>query len=172
MLKLRMLFITVAVIGCVATTQAFAADAGPKKADATVTAPASQPTKATGDDPAVPDQVPKDPASALDSGKKLVEQAKAKQWFAFSAGVIWLVMFLIKFGRKRIGFMKKIPKRVLWIIVPVLSVAAMVLSKLQADLSWNAAVAVLFSGPAAAFFNDFIKRGLLGKEYSEKVNGG
>jgi len=171
MLKLRTLFITVVVIGCAYVTPALAVDAGLKK-DAAVTAPSSQPATAATDEPVVPDQVPKDVGEAIDSGKKLVEQAKAKQWFAFSAGVIWFVMFLIKFGRKRLDFMKKIPKRALWIIVPVLSVAAMVLSKLQADLSWNAAVAVLFSGPAAAFVNDFIKRGLLGKEYSEKVNGG
>ncbi len=131
--------------------------------------PASQPT---GDEPTEPKEVPKDAGEAMDAVKQVVELGKAKQWFAMSAGIIWLLMFVFKLGRKKLEFMKKIPKRALWIIVPVLSVAAMVLSKLQADLSWGAAIAVLFSGPSVAFLNDFVKRGLLGKEPSSPVNGG
>lgn len=144
-----------------------------KKADtkiepATTKAAASQPT----DEPVMPPEVPKDGSAAIDAAKSLIDQAKAKQWFAFSAGGIWLLMFLFKLGRKNLEFMKKIPKRALWIIVPLLSVAAMVLSKFQADLSWSAAVAVLASGPSVAFLNDLVKRGLLGKEPSSPVNGG
>jgi hypothetical protein len=98
--------------------------------------------------------------------KDLVQFGNAEQWFSFSAGAIWLFMSLFKLGRKRLKFMQRIPKRVLWILVPLLSVVAMVLGKLQADLSWNAAIATLLSGPAAAFLNDLVKRGLLGKSPS------
>lgn len=121
-------------------------------------------------DPSLPATVPADGAEAFDAAKGLVENVKAKEWFAFSAGIIWLIMFLLKVGRKSVGFMKKMPKRVLWIVVPILSIVAMVLAKLQGDLSWGAAVGVLFSGPSAAFFNDFVKRGVLGKEPSSGVN--
>jgi hypothetical protein len=121
-------------------------------------------------EPTEPAEVPKTGKEALEKGKELIELVKAKKWFAFSAGAIWIFMFLLKVGRKTLGFMKKIPKRALWIIVCLLSVAAMVLAKLQADLSWGAAVGVLFSGPSVAFLNDLVKRGLLGKEPSP-MNG-
>jgi hypothetical protein len=113
---------------------------------------------------------PKTVDEAISTGKQIAELAKTKQWFAMSAGVIWLFMFLFKLGRKKVSFMKKIPKRALWVMVPVLSVAAMVLTKLQTDLSWSAAVTVLSSGPSVAFLNDLLKRGILGKEPSP-VNG-
>lgn len=125
---------------------------------------ASQPTEPT-DPPEVPGSV----AEAIDAGKKLVEQGKAKQWFAMSAGAIWLLMFGFKLVRKK--FFPGMAKRVLWIIVPALSVAAMVLAKLQADLSWGAALTVLASGPSVAFLNDLIKRGIMGKEPTAPVNG-
>ncbi len=128
--------------------------------------PASQPT---GDEPKDPPEVPGDVNAAIDAGKQLVEQGKAKQWFAMSAGVIWLLMFGFKIVRKK--WFPNIPKRVLWIIVPVLSVAAMVLAMLQADLSWGAALTVLASGPSVAFLNDLIKRGIMGQEPTAPVNG-
>lgn len=121
-------------------------------------------------DPTFPEEVPESGGAAFDKGKQLVELAKAKEWFALSAGIIWLIMFLLKQGRKHIGFMKKMPKRALWIVVPVLSIVAMILTKLQAGLSWGAAVAVLFSGPSVAFMNDFVKRGVMGKEPTTAVN--
>jgi hypothetical protein len=127
-------------------------------------AAASQPTE-----PTEPKEVPKDVSEAIDAGKQLVEQAKAKQWFAFSAGAIWLLMFGFKVVRKK--WFTGMPKRVLWIVVPVLSVAATVLAKLQADLSWGAALTVLASGPSVAFLNDMVKRGIMGKEPTAPVNG-
>lgn len=150
-----------------------APDAG-VKADITVikAKPTSLPTSQPVADPAMPPDVPKTPGEAMTAAKDLLDMAKAKQWFGFSAGAIWLFMFLFKFGRKNLDFMKKIPKRALWIMVPILSIAAMVLSKLQADLSWGAAFAVLFSGPSVAFLNDMVKRGVMGKEPASPVSGG
>lgn len=123
-------------------------------------------------EPSEPSEVPSDVGGAVDAAKKVVELGKAKQWFAMSAGAIWLFMFLFKLGRKTVWFMKKIPKRVLWILVPLLSVAAMVLSKLQEDMSWASASAVLMSGPSVAFLNDLVKRGVLGREPTNGVKGG
>jgi hypothetical protein len=159
--------LTIAILGLLMAAPAIAAPDASTKTDAVAAAkvgakaaPASQPA---GDVPTDP-KVPKDAGEALDTGKGVVADAKAKQWFAMSAGIIWLLMFLFKTGRKKLDFMKGIPKRVLWIVLPLLSVAAMLLAKFQGDLSWSAAVGVLTSGPAVAFLNDFVKRGLLNKE--------
>ena len=114
--------------------------------------------------------IPKSASDALDKGKEALSLAKEKQWFAFSAGVIWLLMSLFKIARKNVWFMKEIPKRFLWIILPLLSISAMLLARFQGDLSWGAAVGVMTSGPAVAFLNDFVKRGLLNKEPSSMKN--
>lgn len=167
-MKAKAVLTIAAVLGLLMAAPALAAPDASGKTDAAVVkvdakAPASQP--ATADEPTDPN-VPKDAGEALDKGKQVVADAKAKQWFAMSAGIIWLLMFLFKTMRKKIDAMKNIPKRVLWIVLPLLSVAAMLLAKFQGDLSWGAAVGVLTSGPAVAFLNDFVKRGLLNKEPS------
>lgn len=134
------------------------------KPDATAT---SQPTS----EPSMPNEVPKDVAGAVDKGKEAISLAKEGKWFSFSAGVIWLLMFVFKLLRKNVEAMKNIPKRVLWIIVPILSVIAMLLAKFQGDLSWSTAWIVLTSGPVMALLNDFVKRGVLGKEPVSPVSG-
>jgi hypothetical protein len=144
-------------------TTALAVDAGTATKAAPAKAAAEAPVTKAPAEPTEPKEVPDDASAAIDAGKQMVEDAKAKKWFAFSAGGIWILMFLFKAGRKNINAMKKIPKRALWIAVPLLSVAAMVLAKLQSDLSWGAAVQVLFSGPSVAFLNDLLKRGIAGK---------
>lgn len=159
--------VAVMLVAALALNGDAAAHDGKAAADAGATA---QPSAAG--EPALPPGAPKDGTEAVDAAKKVIEMGKAKQWFGMSAGIIGLLMFLFKRARKSIGFMQRVPKRVLWILVPVLSVAAMVLAKLQADLSWGAALTVLFSGPSVAFLNDLIKRGIAGKEPSTSVNSG
>lgn len=110
--------------------------------------------------------VPETGEEALEGGKQLVDLAKTKQWFALSAGVIWLLMFAFKWARKNVSLLKRIPKRALWITLPILSVIAMLLAKLQGDLTWTAALGVLLSGPSVAFLNDLVKRGILNQEPS------
>jgi len=151
-----------------------ALDAGLPQTDAKVTVPAKVDTTPTAQpaDPTMPTDVPKDGSAALDKGKEVVELAKAKRWFAMSAGVIWLLLFLLKVGRKTLDFLKGMHRRWLYVIVCVLSIAAMVLAKLQGDLSWGAAVNVLLSGPAAAYLNDLFKRGIFGKEPTPNGGGG
>lgn len=131
----------------------------------------SQPTSAASG-PLASENVPDSPSGAVELGKKAAAQLRAKQWFAMSASIIWLLMFVFKTLRKTVPLMQRIPKRVLWIIVPCLSIAAMVLAKLEGDLSWDGALAVLLSGPAVAFSNDLVKRGLLGREPTTAVNSG
>jgi hypothetical protein len=73
------------------------------------------------------------------------------------------------FCLKSFGLFKKIGKRWSYLLVPLLSVAAMLLSKFAGGLSWETAFLTLTSGPVAALLNDFIKRGVLGKEHTTKV---
>lgn len=89
-----------------------------------------------------------------------IEFLKSKQWFGFSAAAIWLIIFILKLTK----LFEKIGKRWLYIIVPVLSIAAMLLAKFVGGVSWGNAWLVLGSGAIAGLLNDFIKRGILGKE--------
>ena len=141
--------------------------AGPAEAKG----PAAEPAKELAE-PTYPKEVPDTLGGAVTQGSDLVEKAKTKQWFAFSAGIIWLIMFLVKWGRKNLAFMQAIPKRALWVILPVLSIAALVLAKFQGDLSWASAIDVGTSGPLMAYLNDFFKRGVMGKEPSSTVREG
>jgi len=171
LIKVLILTIGIALCSVPAVAQAVDAGAPTTKAPAAKVDDAKKVALEANDlEVPVPPEVPTDAASAMSMAKKLIEQAKAKRWLGFSAGAIWLFMFLFKLGRKNWSLMQKIPKRVLWIVVPLLSVGAMVLAKLQADLSWGAAWVVITSGPSVAFLNDLIKRGVMGKEPSP-VNG-
>jgi hypothetical protein len=125
------------------------------------TAAATQPAV----DVKLPEQAPKDASEAIDKGKEIIAFAQAKNWWGMSAAIIWLLMFIMKIS----GLFKKIGKRWAYIIVPSLSIAAMLLSKFAGDLSWSAAIYVLTSGPSAALLNDFVKRGLLNKEPETKM---
>lgn len=114
---------------------------------------------------AMPNDVPGSPEAALEMAQKGVEYAKAKNWWGLSAVVIFIAMFVMKIT----GLFKKIGKRWAYVVVPVLSLIAMVLAKFAGGLSWSAAVAVLTSGPAMAVINDFVKRGVMGKEPTTPV---
>lgn len=160
--------LTIMLLGCFGgIPDALAAPDAAVKAKVPPAAKTVDTTEKKNDEPKDSPEVPGGAAGAFDAGKKLVELAKAKQWLGFAAGGIWLAMFLFKLGRKNLDFMKGIPKRVLWILVPTLSVGAMVLAKLQADLSWGSAWIVLAGGPAVAFLNDLVKRGIMNKKPSE-----
>jgi hypothetical protein len=131
--------------------------------------PASQPV---GTSLPVDKNEPKDAGEAFDKGKEAVSLAREGKWMAFSALVIYILMFLLKLARKNFNFMKNLKKRWLYIILGVLSLAAMLLSKFQGDLSWGAAMNVLTSSAATGVLNDILKRGILGKEPTTAVNGG
>lgn len=114
---------------------------------------------------AMPDGVPDSPEDALAMAQKGVEYVKAKNWWGMSAILIFIAMFVMK----TVGVFKKIGKRWAYIVVPSLSLVAMVLAKFAGGLSWAAAAAVLTSGPAMAVLNDLVKRGVMGKEPTTPV---
>ena len=97
-----------------------------------------------------------------------IEFAKAKNWWGLSAICIFVLMFILKLT----GVFKKVGKRWAYVIVPALSIVAMLLTKFAGGLSWGAAIAVLTSGPAMAALSDLVKRGIMGKEHKTPVNGG
>jgi hypothetical protein len=116
----------------------------------------------------MPTKVPTDVSGAIDLAKDTFKAGKAKNWWLMSAGIIWLLMFGLKVAK----LFKKMGKRWAYITVGALSLASMLLAKFGGGVSWEAAIAVLTSGPFMAFANDFVKRGILGKEPSTPVNGG
>lgn len=138
---------------------AFAADSGVKKDAAKITVtnttPASAPAPV-----AMPTSVPTDASAALKLAKDTFNAGKAKNWWLMSAGIIWLLMFVLKL----VGLFDKMGRRWAYIAVGALSMAAMLVAKFGGGVGWEAAIAVLTSGPFMAFANDFIKRGVLGKE--------
>lgn len=108
----------------------------------------------------LPEGAPDSPEEALQMAQKGVEYAKAKNWWGLSALIIFISMFVMKSA----GLFKKIGKRWAYILVPSLSVIAMVFAKFAGDISWSAAAAVLTSGPVMAALSDLIKRGIIGKD--------
>lgn len=171
-----MRYVPLAIILALATP-AFADDPKPatkveaKKVEPKKDAPASQPAKkeeVKKEEVPLPDGAPKDAAEAVEMAQQGIEFAKAKNWWGMSAIAIFILMFILKVA----GVFKKVGKRWAYILVPVLSLAAMLLTKFAGGLSWGAAIAVLTSGPAMAALSDLVKRGVLGKEHKTPVNGG
>lgn len=102
---------------------------------------------------------------ATDAVKQGLAFVTARNWLGLAAVLIFIIMFAlrsIKFGGQNI--FEKFGKRWAYIIVPLLSIAAMVLANLAGGVSWSAVWIVLASGPAGAMLNDLVKRGILGQE--------
>jgi hypothetical protein len=74
------------------------------------------------------------------------------------------------FGLKAVGTFQKFGKRWAYIIVPLLSVAGMLLARFAGEVSWDAAWLLLTSGPCVALLSDFVTRGILGKEPTTPIN--
>lgn len=103
---------------------------------------------------------PKTVSEAVDTAKQGYEFVKTRNWFGLSACAIFIIMFILN----AIKLFDKIGKRFAYIILPVLGVAAMLLSKFAGGLSWEAAVTVLTSAPCTGLLWDFFKRGILAQE--------
>jgi hypothetical protein len=103
---------------------------------------------------------PKTASEAVDTAKQGFDFAKARNWFGLSACAIFILMFVLN----AIKVFDKIGKRWAYIILPVLGVAAMLLSRFAGGLSWEAAIAVLTSAPVTGLLWDFVKRGILAQE--------
>lgn len=171
---MRPVLMTMAVaIALCAPTYAGAQDTKPAtKAAVTTPAPApapaqpvtkvTQPVVTVAAQPQPPASAPTTVTGAIDTAKQGVEFAKTRNWFGLSACVIFIVMFVLN----AVKLFDKIGKRWAYIILPVLGVAAMLLSKFAGGLSWEAAIAVLTSAPCTGLLWDFVKRGILAQEPS------
>lgn len=160
--------IAIVTFGLSLSAPVFAADAGIKPdAKVTTKTPAKKATAPTSQPVKMPARVPTDVGGAITLAKDTFKAGKAKNWWLMSAGIIWIIMFLLKLFK----LFKKMGKRWAYLTVAGLSMAAMLTAKFGAGVSWEAAVAVLTSGPFMAFGNDFVKRGILGREPSSSVNG-
>lgn len=123
-----------------------------------------QPSTTLVEVPVIPGE-PQTQPEVIAAVKDGVALAKAKNWFGFSSIAILLVVFILK----AVGLFKN-SKRLLYIIVPGLGVIAMLLAGFVGGISWNSAWLVLTSAPCAALLNDFVKRGILGKEQTTPIN--
>jgi hypothetical protein len=162
---MRFVTATIICVGLALSAPAFADDVKPAtkvEVKAPASAPASQPVV---EDVKLPEGAPQNLEEAMESAKEGIAFAKAKNWWGMSAVVIFILMFVLK----AVGVFKKVGKRWAYVIVPGLSVVAMLLAKFAGGVSWGAAVTVLTSGPAMAALTDLVKRGVLGKEHSTPV---
>jgi len=160
--------VTVPAVGPVKITPAPAAKA------AVAPAPATQPAAAAGttaaptasaSDVVVPGE-PKDAGEAFAAAQKAVEYAKVRNWFGLSSICILILIWVLKAA----GLFARIGKRWLYVLLPVLGVASMLLAKFIDGVSWENAWLVATSAPSMGLLSDFIKRGILGKEYDTPIN--
>lgn len=110
---------------------------------------------------------PQDPSAAVGHLKKAVEAAKSGKWWYFSALVLMLIMFLLKFigAEERVGFWPKLG-RWRYVISPALSLIAALLSAFQGGLSFEAAAAVFTTAYASSSLQELWEHGILGKDRS------
>jgi hypothetical protein len=159
--------VTVPTVGPVKVTPAAPAT-GAARAPATQPAAAPLPPvkpATSASDVAVPGE-PKDAGEALAAAQKAVEYVKVRNWFGLSSICILILIWVLKAA----GLFTRIGKRWLYVILPVLGVASMLLAKFTDGLSWESALVVFTSAPSMGLLSDFIKRGVLGKEYDTPIN--
>lgn len=137
-------------------------DAGTTKATSDAKVTSSVKVVSTDAGVALPVGTPGDMSEAVDKVKDIISLGKAKNFWGMSAGIIFVVMFILKL----FNLFKYIGKRWSYVIVGVLSVAAMLLTKFAAGVSWEGAILVLTSGPSMGYLSDLVKRGILGQEPS------
>jgi len=101
---------------------------------------------------------PQSPTEAVSAVKGAVAAAQQGQWWYCSAAAVFVLMFILKMA----GLLAKMGR---WkhVIVPVLSVAAMLLARFQGGVSWEAAIAVLTSAASTAALEEAWSHGILQK---------
>jgi hypothetical protein len=156
---MRQAFCAILTVFLVSFSPAALADPKPSS-EAKAATPASQPAAAP-----TPSE-PQTTAEAVASAKLGLEYVKARNWLGASSIAIWLAIFALKLTK----VFERIGKRWLYIILPVLGIAAMLLSALAGGVSWEAAWMVLGSAPVAALASDFVKRGVLAQEPTTPIN--
>lgn len=111
-----------------------------------------------------PPAEPTDPSSAVSAATNAVKAAKAGNWWYFSALVILVLMFLLKWigHEDRAGYWQKLG-RWRYVISPVLSIAAALLAAFQGGVSMEAAMAVFTSSYATSSLQELWEHGIRGK---------
>jgi hypothetical protein len=129
------------------------------KVEGKVTVPASQPAAKKGEHPVPP---PTDVKGAVDGAKDAYKAAKEGRWWYFSALVVTLLMFLLKFVGKKAGFWPKMG-RWRYVLPPVLSIAAALLAAFQGGVSFDSALGVFTSSYATSSLQELWEHGILNK---------
>lgn len=113
---------------------------------------------------------PTDPKTAVGAAKDAIKAAKDGRWWYFSAVVLMVLMFLLKFVGKKVGFWVKLG-RWRYVISPVLSLAAALLAAFQGGLSFDAALGVFTSSYATSSLQELWEHGVLGKPRASAGSG-
>lgn len=113
-------------------------------------------------DAAVAPKEPTDPKSALATGEDAYRAAKDGRWWYFASLVVTLIMFLLKFVGKKVGFWPKLG-RWRYVISPILSIGAALLAAFQGGVSIEIAIGVLTSSYATSSLQELWEHGVLGK---------
>jgi hypothetical protein len=112
--------------------------------------------------PASQPSPPADVKEAAEQVKAAVAAAKGGRWWYFSALVLMVLMFAMKFFGIRAGWWPQLG-RWRYIIVPVLSLAAALLAAFQGGVSVDTALGVFTSAYATASLQELYEHGILGK---------
>jgi hypothetical protein len=131
-----------------------APDAEVVKVEAAASQPASQ--------PAHPVPVPTDVTGAVDRAKDAYAAAKGGRWWYFSALVVTVLMFLLKFVGIKAGFWPKLG-RWRYVVPPALSIAAALLAAFQGGVTFDTALGVFTSSYATSSLQELWEHGILGK---------
>lgn len=134
--------------------KSWAADASPTDAQVVV-------ADAGDKDAAVPAEAT-DVKGAAAQAKDAVKAAKEGRWWYFSALVLMVLMFVVKFIGLKVGFWKKLG-RWRYIIVPVVSLAAALLAAFQGGVSIDTAFGVFTSSYATASLQELWEHGIMNK---------
>lgn len=98
----------------------------------------------------------------LGSVKNAVSAAKTGKWWYFSALAITILLFLLKFVGKKVGFWPKLG-RWRYVLAPVLSIVAALLAAFQGGVSLDVALGVFTSSYATSSLQELYEHGILGK---------
>jgi hypothetical protein len=116
-----------------------------------------------------PTSAPTTPAEAIEAAKQAAKEAKAGNWWYASAGIITLLMYLLKLLGTKVWSYWGALGRWRYVIVPILSIAAALLATFQGGVTVERAMAVFTSSYAMASLEEFVNHGLLGKAHTAIV---
>ena len=160
---MRMILLVAATLMMMMAATALAQDGSSPTLDQSVSNPDSTATDGTA--AGVPPSPAGDITGAIGQAKDAVKAAKEGRWWYFSALVLTVLMFLLKFIGLKAGFWAKLG-RWRYVIVPVLSLGAALLAAFQGGVSFDTALGVFTSAYAMASLEELWTHGILGRPHS------